>query len=702
MEKTDFGFKENVFTDEVMKSRLSEETYGALLRAREGSEELSRENADKIAEAMMKWALEKGATHYCHWFQPLSGFTAEKHDSFLAPQHENGKGLLHLSGKNLIKGESDASGFPSGGIRSTFEARGYTVWDLSSPVFVSESSCGIMLYIPTAFCSYTGESLDKKTPLLRSEKVISEQALRFVKLFGYNDVKKVIPYVGAEQEYFIIDRKKYLRRDDLIFTGRTLFGAEPPKGQEMDDHYMGPIPARVGAFMNDVNHELWKLGVPAKTEHNEAAPAQHELAVNYEEVNIATDHNQIVMEKLKETAEKHDLVCLLHEKPFAGVNGSGKHNNWSVCTDTGVNLLHAGKNPHENLMFMLFLTVVIRAVDLHGDLLLASAADVGNEARLGGNEAPTTIMSMYIGTQLEDVLNQFLKSGDAASSLQGEKLFGDVNGIAGLIGDATDRNRTSPFAFTGDKFEFRSVGSKDSIAEPNIVLNTIVAESLQVTCDRLSRAKDVETEARLIIREYAEKHGKVVYNGDNYDPAWHEEAARRNLCSVSDAVSAGTVLLKEDVTKLYSSFGIYSPAELSSRAEIQFERYAKAMHVEAKTMISMASQKFIPAVIGSISETALAVRNLKEAKIPVSTLPEEARVKEASQLLSEAEKALRCLEKRVSSAAAISSRYDQAVFYRDKVVPAMEELRKPIDKLELLTDRRKWPVPSYSDLMYEL
>lgn len=695
-------YGENVFSLAVMKERLSEEAFLELERVRNGEGELSLKTANEVAEAMKNWALEKGATHYCHWFQPLTGITAEKQDAFLATPGEQGVAISKFSGKNLVKGESDASSFPSGGLRATFEARGYTVWDCTSPAFIREDKAGVILYIPTAFCSYKGEALDKKTPLLRSTKVLNEQALRLLRLFGNQTAKKVVASSGAEQEYFLVDRNLYLQREDLMFAGRTLFGAVPPKCQEMGDHYLGTIPERVAMFMKDVNKELWKLGVPAKTQHNEAAPAQHELAPIFEECNIATDHNQLVMETLKKVAGRHDLSCLLNEKPFDHMNGSGKHNNWSLATDDGHRMFDPGKNPHENLEFLLFLTCMMKAVDEHADLLIESAMDVGNENRLGGNEAPPCIISIFLGEQLTDVLEQFVSNGSATSSMTGKTFSPGVSSLAQFDTDVSDRNRTSPFAFTGNKFEFRSVGSKDSIAKPNIVLNTIAAEAFEEAADILEKAEDFETAVRGLIKKYAEEHSRIVFNGNNYAAAWVEEAKKRGLPIVNNMVEAISALKTEKAAKLFGKYGIYTPAELASRAEIKYDTYAKAIHIEAQTMIDMAGRLYIPAVIHSISETAESAQRVKRAVSGAYTGVQEKLVKKYSTLLKEAEIALETLEKVTAEATALKNPVERAEAYRDKVRPAMKALRKPIDELERITDKAYWPVPTYSELIFEV
>ncbi|MBR4138966.1 MAG: glutamine synthetase III, partial [Lachnospiraceae bacterium] len=583
-------FGENVFNDSVMRARLPKKVYQELKKTMEEGKELDLVTADVVAHEMKEWAIEKGATHYTHWFQPLTGATAEKHDSFISAPMKDGKVLMNFSGKELIKGESDASSFPSGGLRATFEARGYTAWDCTSPAFVRQDATGATLCIPTAFCSYTGEALDQKTPLLRSMQAINTQSLRLIRLFGNTTSKKVTPSVGLEQEYFLIDKDKYLQRKDLVFTSRTLFGAMPPKGQEMDDHYFGVIRERIGAFMKDVNKELWKLGVSAKTQHNEAAPAQHELAPIYAEVNVAVDHNQIIMETLKRIANHHGLVCLLHEKPFAGVNGSGKHNNWSLTTDDGINLLDPGKTPHENIQFLLVLACILKAVDTHADLLRESAADVGNDHRLGSSEAPPAIISVYLGDQLRDVMNQLINTGSASRSIKGEKLATGVKTLPDFAKDVTDRNRTSPFAFTGNKFEFRMVGAKDSGGEPNTVLNTIVAEAFCEACDVIEAAEDKDMAIHDLIESYFMKHERIVFDGNGYSEEWVEEAKRRGLPNLKTMVDAISALTTEKAVALFEKFGVFTRAELQSRADIQYETYAKVINIEAKSMIDIASK----------------------------------------------------------------------------------------------------------------
>ena len=693
-------FGENVFNDTVMQERLPKKVYKNLKKTIEEGKELDLETADVIAHEMKEWAIEKGATHYTHWFLPLTGVTAEKHDSFISAPLPSGKVLMSFSGKELIKGEPDASSFPSGGLRATFEARGYTAWDCTSPAFVRQDAGGATLCIPTAFCSYTGEALDQKTPLLRSMEAINKQALRLLRLFGNTTSKKVTPSVGPEQEYFLVDAEKFEQRKDLIYTGRTLFGAMPPKGQELDDHYFGTIRQRIAAFMKDVNEELWKVGVTAKTQHNEVAPAQHELAPIYSEANIAVDHNQIVMQTLKRVACQHGLKCLLHEKPFAGVNGSGKHNNWSITTDDGINMLDPGKTPHENTQFLLVLTCILRAVNMHADLLRESAADPGNDHRLGANEAPPAIISVFLGEQLEDVLEQLISTGEATHSLKGGKLETGVSTLPDLAKDATDRNRTSPFAFTGNKFEFRMVGSRDSIASPNIVLNTIVAESFADACDVLEKADDFDKAVHDLIKQYATENQRIVFNGDGYSEAWVEEAERRGLPNIRSMVEAIPAMVTDTAINLFERFGVFTKAELESRAEIQYETYAKAINIEARTMIDMASKQFMPAFIKYTKTLADTVNSVKAAGADASVQMEC--LNEVTELMGETKKALDALVKVTDEASQKEEGAVQANFYHSDVFPDMEALRAPVDKLEMIVDKEAWPMPSYGDLIFEV
>ena len=693
-------FGEDVFNDTVMQERLPKKVYKDLKKTIEEGKELDLATADVIAHEMKEWAIEKGATHYTHWFQPLTGVTAEKHDSFISAPLPNGKVLMSFSGKELIKGEPDASSFPSGGLRATFEARGYTAWDCTSPAFVRHDAAGATLCIPTAFCSYKGEALDQKTPLLRSMQAINEQSLRLLRLFGNTTSKKVTPSVGPEQEYFLVDAEKFLQRKDLIYTGRTLFGAMPPKGQELDDHYFGTIRQRIAGFMKDVNEELWKVGVTSKTQHNEVAPAQHELAPIYAECNVALDHNHIIMQTLKRVACQHGMKCLLHEKPFAGVNGSGKHDNWSLTTDDGKNLLEPGKTPHENIQFLLVLTCILKAVDRHADLLRESAADPGNDHRLGANEAPPAIISVFLGEQLEDVLEQLISTGEATHSLKGGKLQTGVDTLPDLAKDATDRNRTSPFAFTGNKFEFRMVGSRDSIAGPNVVLNTIVAEAFSEACDVLEKADNFDEAVHDLIKKYATEHQRVVFDGNGYSDAWVEEAERRGLPNIRSMVEAIPALTTDKAINMFEKFKVFTKAELESRAEIKFESYAKAINIEARTMIDMASKQIIPAIIKYTKELADTVVAVKEAGADASVQAEL--LTEVSGLLAESKKALEALKVVTDQAAAMEEGEDQARFYHFDVVPAMEALRTPVDTLEMIVDKEAWPMPSYGDLIFEV
>ena len=693
-------FGEDVFNDAVMQERLPKKVYKDLKKTIEEGKELDLVTADVIAHEMKEWAIEKGATHYTHWFQPLTGFTAEKHDSFISAPLPSGKVLMSFSGKELIKGEPDASSFPSGGLRATFEARGYTAWDCTSPAFVRHDAAGATLCIPTAFCSYTGEALDQKTPLLRSMEVINEQALRLIRLFGNTTSKKVTPCVGAEQEYFLVDAKKFKERKDLIYAGRTLFGAMPPKGQELDDHYFGTIRQRIAGFMKDVNEELWKVGVSAKTQHNEAAPAQHELAPIYAAANVAVDHNHIVMQTLKRVAGKHGMKCILHEKPFAGVNGSGKHDNWSLTTDDGKNLLDPGKTPHENIQFLLVLTCILKAVDEHADLLRESAANPGNDHRLGAAEAPPAIISVFLGEQLEDLIQQLVDTGEATHSLKGGKMKTGVRAIPDFAKDTADRNRTSPFAFTGNKFEFRMVGSRDSVAGPNVVLNTIVAEAFADACEVLEKAEDFEMAVHDLIKEYASKYQRIIFNGDGYSEEWVAEAKRRGLPNLGSMVEAIPALTTEKTVEMFERFHVFTRAELESRAEIKFENYSKAINIEARTMIDMASKQFIPAVIGytkTLADTVLAVR---EAGVKATVQAEL--LEETSGLLIEAKRALQNLEQVTETAAGMEDGEERARYYHFEVCTAMEALRAPIDKLEMIVDKEAWPMPSYGDLIFEV
>ena len=693
-------FASNVFTVAKMRERLPKKVFQEVIRVMEHGGELSMATADVVAKAMKDWAVEHGATHYTHWFQPLTGITAEKHDAFVTHPDEEGKMLMDFSGKELIKGESDASSFPSGGLRATFEARGYTAWDITSPAFLKESACGVILCIPTAFCSYTGEALDKKTPLLRSMEALNEQALRIVRLFGNTEATKVTASVGAEQEYFLVDKDLFLQRKDLMFAGRTLFGAPAPKGQEMEDHYFGVIRERVGAYMKDLNEELWKLGVTAKTQHNEVAPAQHELAPIYETANIAVDHNQLVMEAMKRVAVKHNMRCLLHEKPYEGVSGSGKHDNWSITTDNGINLLDPGDTPNENSQFLLVLACIMKAVDTHADLLRQSAADVGNDRRLGASEAPPVIISIFLGEQLEDVVKQLVETGVASSAKKGEKLATGVSTLPDFVKDATDRNRTSPFAFTGNKFEFRTVGSSDSIASPNTTINAIVAEAFCEAADRLEKAEDFDMAVHDLIKEYMTKHQRILFSGNGYSKEWYEEAMRRGLPNIQSTIEAAPTLTTDKAVKLFEKFGIFTRVELESREEIIYETYAKTINIEALTMIDMAGKDIIPAVAAYTGELANTVVTVKEAGAPATAQTEL--LVEVDSLLAEAKKALKHLEECTVHANKIENAKERAFYYKDVVDVAMTALRKPVDKLEMLVDSDIWPMPTYGRLMFEI
>ena len=691
----EFGI--NVFNDYTMHQRLPKDAYKKLKRTIEEGKELDLEIANIVAHEMKEWAIERGATHYTHWFQPMTGVTAEKHDAFINPT-DDGRVILSLSGKELIKGEPDASSFPSGGLRATFEARGYTAWDPTSPAFVKKTPNGCILCIPTAFCSYTGEALDKKTPLLRSMEALSKQAVRIAHLFGNTDAKRVTTSVGAEQEYFLVDREMYFLRKDLVYTGRTLFGGMPPKGQEMDDHYFGVIKERVAGFMKELNEELWRLGVSAKTQHNEVAPAQHELAPIYASNNVATDHNQLVMEMMKKVAERHSLMCLLQEKPFEGINGSGKHNNWSMVTDNGQNLLDPGKKPHENLQFVLVLACILKAVDEHADLLRLSAASAGNDHRLGANEAPPAIISVYLGDQLEDVLDQFIRKGEATHSIQGETLETGVKMVPDFKKDATDRNRTSPFAFTGNKFEFRMPGSAASVANPNIVLNTIVADVFCQVADRLEKTDNFDEEVHNIICEFLKEHKRIIFNGNGYADEWVEEAELRGLPNLRTTIDAIPALITDKAIDVFGKFGVLSKEELESRAEIKYEEYSKLINIEALTMVDMAKKQILPAVMRYEAELANGANAIKTAGVTPSVQLDM--LNSINEKLVVLEKAISDLEQADKDAQAIPEGREQAKAYCNKVIPAMDAVRKPADELEFLVDKEAWPFPSYGDLLF--
>ena len=694
-------FGSNVFSTSVMQERLPKKVFAEVMDVMEHGGNISIATADIVANAMKDWAVEKGATHYTHWFQPLTGITAEKHDAFMT-RPEDSKTLLQLTGKQLIMGESDASSFPSGGLRSTHYARGYTAWDMTSPAFVKEMTAGTILCIPTIFVSYNGEALDKKTPLLRSMEAINAQGLRILRLFGNTQAQKVFPSVGPEQEYFLVDREKYLNRRDLIYTGRTLFGAPAPKGQELDDQYFGVIRERVGDFMSDLNQELWKLGIPAVTQHNEVAPAQHEMAPIYTMCNLAVDQNQLTMETMKRVATRHGLVCLLHEKPFAGVNGSGKHNNWSIGTDTGENLLDPGDTPNENLQFLLVLSCIMKAVDIHADLLRQSASCVGNEHRLGGQEAPPAIISIFLGDQLESVVEQIVSNADSIKLLATGKLDSGVSTVPVLNRDATDRNRTTPFAFTGNKFEFRMVGSSDSIADANTTLNAIVAEALCQAADELEAADDFSTACMQVIHRNMTEHQRIIFNGDGYSEEWVQEAARRGLPNLPSLVDAVPALTTQKAINLFTHFGIYTPQELEARAEIMYETYIKVIKIEANTMIHMAAKHYIPAVIHYTTRLAQSINAVASACPQAELSVQRKLLQEVSRYLADASTALEQLKPLMGRVDSINGVKEMALAYHDAVVPAMDALRYPIDTLELMVDKSIWPVPTYGDLMFEV
>ena len=692
-------FGENVFSMSVMRERLPKKAYAEVVDVMEHGGNITMATADIVANAMKDWAVEKGATHYTHWFQPLTGITAEKHDSFITAPDDS-KTLLQLTGKQLIKGEPDASSFPSGGLRATHYARGYTAWDMTSPAFVKEMSCGTILCIPTIFVFYNGEALRKKTPLHRSMEAVRTQAVRILRLFGNTQATRVTPSVGAEQEYFLVDRDKYLKRRDLIYTGRTLFGAPAPKGQELDDQYFGVIRYRVGQFMADLNQELWKLGTPATTQHNEGAPAQHEMAPIYTMCNLAVDQNQLAMETMKRVATRHGLVCLLHEKPYAGVNGSGKHDNWSLTTNLGENLLDPGDTPNENLQFLLVLSCIIKAVDVHADLLRCSASNPGNEHRLGAQEAPPAIISIFLGDQLDSVVDQIVSNADSVQLLATTKLYSGVSTVPLIKKDATDRNRTSPFAFTGNKFEFRMVGSSDSIADANTTLNAIVAEAMCEAADVLEKADDFNAACFKLIHDMLSAHHRVIFNGNGYSDAWVEEAARRGLPNLPSMVNAIPALTTEKAENLFTKFNIYTKSELEARAEIMYETYAKVLKIETQTMIHMAGKHYIPAAIHYCTRLGQSIAAVTGAGVDAPVQKEL--LEKCSALLTQASEALEKLKVLLPQVDSMDDVPAMAMAYHDQIVPAMAALRKPVDELELLVDKAIWPVPTYGDLMFEV
>ncbi|KJR46523.1 Glutamine synthetase type III, GlnN [Desulfosporosinus sp. I2] len=694
-------FGENVFNDAIMRERLPKATYKSLRKTIEEGLPLNPDVAEVVANSMKDWAIEKGATHFTHWFQPLTGITAEKHDSFISPT-QDGRVVMEFSGKELIQGEPDASSFPSGGIRATFEARGYTAWDCTSPAFLKEDGGVLTLCIPTAFCSYTGEALDKKTPLLRSMQTLSTQALRLLRLFGNTTSTRVTSTVGAEQEYFLIDKKFFDQRMDLMLTGRTLFGAMAPKGQELEDHYFGSLKTRIAAFMHDLNMDLWKLGVLAKTQHNEVAPGQFELAPIFGTTNIATDHNQLVMDTMKKVALRHDMVCLLHEKPFAGVNGSGKHNNWSMSTNDGLNLLDPGQSPHENLQFLTILCAIIKAVDDYAELLRLSAATPGNDHRLGANEAPPAIISIFLGDQLSDIFKQ-LQNGGVKRSLQGEKLASGVITLPSFRKDSTDRNRTSPFAFTGNKFEFRMVASSQSISGPNVVLNTIFAEVFSQFADRLEQAENFDQALQQLLKETATNHNRILFDGNGYSDEWVEEATKRGLPNITSTVDASLVLLRESTVKLYEKHQVLSKTELESRYEINLEQYSKQINIEALTMIDMAKHQIIPASINYSTRLANSINAIKSASSAVDVSVQENLLIDLCSTLVSFKTNLSVLETVTQEATTLTSdAYAQSVYYRDVVFKAMGALRIDGDKLETIIDADLWPLPTYAQMLFML
>ena len=695
MDKVTSIFGENVFNETVMKARLPKETFKQLMKTIEDGEKLAPTVANVVANAMKDWAIEKGATHFTHWFQPLTGTTAEKHDSFITPSSE-GKVIMEFSGKELVQGEPDASSFPSGGIRATFEARGYTAWDPTSYAFIKDD----VLCIPTAFCSYTGEALDKKTPLLRSMEAISKQAVRVLHLFGNGDVTSVKTTVGPEQEYFLVDKGVWEKREDLIFCGRTLFGAKSPKGQELEDHYFGMIKPRVQAFMKDLNEELWKLGILAKTEHNEVAPAQHELAPIFTTTNIACDHNQLTMELMKKVAAKHGMVCLLHEKPFAGVNGSGKHNNWSISTNTGKNLLDPGATPESNAQFLLFLCAVIKAVDEYQDLLRISVASAGNDHRLGANEAPPAIVSMFLGDELSEILD-CLESGTPYGKHEKEKMQIGVTVLPDFNKDTTDRNRTSPFAFTGNKFEFRMLGSSESIACANVFLNTAVAEELSEFADELEKSSDFKGDLHKLILKTIKEHKRIIFNGNGYDDAWVKEAEKRGLLNLKSTPEALTKILDEKNVKVFEKFGVYSKVELTSRYEIHNENYSKIINIEALTMLDMAKKLYLPSASAYAKQLAETIA-AKKAAGGADDSYEADLLKKVSALTASIYQKVQKLEKDVDGAAKVTSAGENALYYRNTVFVDMGDLREDVDTLEGFVPASQWPVPSYGELLFSV
>lgn len=689
-------FGSNVFNDSVMRERLPKEVYKAIKKTIETHESLDPALANVIANAIKDWAIEKGATHFCHWFQPMTGLTAEKHDSFISPTPD-GRTMMEFSGKELCQGEPDASSFPSGGLRATFEARGYTAWDITSPVFIKEDGKNVTLYIPSAFCSYTGLALDKKTPLLRSMEALDKQAIRVLRILGNSTSEHVTATLGPEQEYFLIDRSFYERRLDLVLTGKTLFGAAPPRGQEMDDHYFGTIHERVASFMHEVNVELWKLGVSAKTQHNEVAPAQYELAPVFATVNVATDHNQLTMETLQKVANRHNFVCLLHEKPFDGINGSGKHNNWSIVTDDGINLLDPGNTPHENMVFLVMLCAVIKAVDKYANLLRASVANTGNEHRLGANEAPPAIVSIFLGEQLTDIVEQ-LAGGGAKSSRQGGELKLGVSTLPPLPKDCTDRNRTSPFAFTGNRFEFRMVGSTQSTAGPTFVLNTIVSEILAEIADELEKSEDIKSGAQKILQKIATEHHRIIFNGDNYTEQWVEEAEKRGLPNIRSTVSSLNTIMDKENVDVFEKHNVLSEAELKARTEVLLEAYSMQINIEATTMINIAKRQILPAAAEYSELLGNAVGSVKNAGVDADA--QIGMLKEVCSIMKLLQDRVCDLEKAVADAGKTGNITVKAESYRDYVIGSMLSVRQVADKLEAVVDADIWPLPTYAEMLF--
>ena len=696
MNKVSELFGSMVFNDSVMRERLPKAVFEQVQRSINEGRRLDSEAATVVANAMKDWAIEKGATHFTHWFQPMTGITAEKHDSFISPVG-GGRVIMEFSGKELIQGEPDASSFPSGGLRATFEARGYTAWDPTSYAFIKDG----VLCIPTAFCSYGGEALDKKTPLLRSMQAINREGMRVIRLFGNDEVRHIRTTVGPEQEYFLIDREIFEKRKDLIYTGRTLFGAKPPKGQELDDHYFGAIKPRVAAFMKELDEELWKLGIMAKTEHNEVAPGQHELAVIYTTTNIAADHNQLAMELMQKIARKHGMVCLLHEKPFAGVNGSGKHNNWSITTDTGVNLLEPGDTPYANARFLLFLCAVIQAVDDYQDLLRISVASASNDHRLGAHEAPPAVVSIFLGDELEGILRA-IENDEPYGGKEKELLRVGVHALPKFPRDTTDRNRTSPFAFTGNKFEFRSLGASQSLSGPNVVLNTVVAESLRQYADELEQAQDFESALHALIRRVIREHKRIIFSGNGYDEAWLAEAERRGLMNLPATPDCTRYYISDKNLELFKRHRVYTETELRARYEIKLEAYCKVLRIESQTMLDMVWKDVLPAVSAYSASLAEAALSKKELSPAFDCSFEEELAGRISELTGDTMRRARKLESAIADSAAVSGTLALAEFFRDCVLSAMNELRAAVDELETLTAADYWPYPSYGEILFSV